>query len=121
MFAVVAIFLAALGIYGVMAYNVAQRTQEIGVRMALGAAPRDVVSMIIGQGFRLVLAGLALGLVAAWFSAQLLASLLHGVEPHDPPTFAFGPHLLALVALLACYLPSRRATRIDPLHALRGE
>ena len=121
MFAVVALFLAALGIYGGMAYNVAQRTQEIGVRMALGAEPRNVVTMIIGQGFRLVLAGLALGLVAAWFSAQLLASLLHGVEPHDPPTFAFVPLLLALVALLACYLPSRRATRIDPLHALRGE
>lgn len=121
LFAGVALFLASLGIYGVMAYSVAQRTQEIGVRMALGAPPRTVVTMVIGQGLRLVLAGLALGFVLSWFGVHLLASLLHGVEPHDPPTFALVPLLLALVALLACYLPTRRATRIDPLAALRSE
>ncbi len=120
-FAVVALFLAALGIYGVMAYSVAQRTQEIGVRMALGAQPRTVVMMILRHGLRLVSIGLALGFVAAWFTAQLLVSLLHGIEPHDPPTFALVPLLLAAVALVACYLPSRRATLIDPIGALRSE
>jgi len=120
-FAGIALFLAALGIYGVMAYNVAQRTQEIGVRMALGAAPGTVVAMILRQGVWLVLAGLGLGFIGAWFAAQLLAGLLHGVSPHDPPTFAAVPALLAAVALLACWLPSRRATLIDPIIALRAD
>ncbi|MEY2880741.1 MAG: hypothetical protein RLZZ15_3121 [Verrucomicrobiota bacterium] len=120
-FAALALFLAALGIYGVMAYAVAQRTQEIGVRMALGAEPGSVVAMMLRQGLRLVGLGLALGFVSAWFAAQLLGSLLHGVSPHDPPTFALVPLLLAAVALFACWLPSRRATRIDPIEALRAE
>jgi putative ABC transport system permease protein len=120
-FAGIALLLASIGIYGVMAYSVAQRTQEIGVRMALGAQPRDVIGMVVRQGARLIVLGLALGLVAAYFTAQLLAGNLYGVSPHDPPTFAFVPLLLALVALLACYVPSRRATLIDPLSALRAE
>jgi len=120
-FAGVALFLAALGIYGVTAYSVAQRTQEIGVRLALGAEPGAVVAMLIRQGLRLIALGLALGFALSWFGAHLLASLLHGIEPHDPPTFALVPLLLATVALLACYLPSRRATRIDPNTALRSE
>ncbi len=120
-FGALALFLAALGIYGVMAYSVAQRTQEIGVRMALGAQPGAVVSMILRHGLRLVGLGLVLGFVIAWFAAQLLTSILHGISPHDPPTFALVPLLLAAVALLACYLPSRRATLIDPITALRAE
>jgi putative ABC transport system permease protein len=120
-FAGIALFLAAIGIYGVMAYSVSQRTQEIGVRMALGAQPRTVVVMMLRQGLRLVGLGLAAGFACAWFAAQLLASVLYGISPHDPPTFTLVPLLLALVALLACYLPSRRATRIDPMVALRAE
>jgi putative ABC transport system permease protein len=119
--AAVALFLAALGIYGVTAYSVSLRTQEIGVRMALGAEPGAVVRMVLKQGVLLVLCGLVLGFVVAWFTAQLLAGALHGIEPHDPPTFALVPLFLATVALAACYLPSRRATRIDPNIALRSE
>ncbi len=120
-FAGVALLLAAIGIYGVMAYTVAQRTQEIGVRMALGAQPRDVIAMVVRQGVRLVALGLGLGFLAAYGTAGLLAGNLYGVSPHDPPTFALVPLLLAVVALLACYLPSRRATLIDPMVALRSE
>jgi putative ABC transport system permease protein len=120
-FAGIALFLASLGIYGVMAYSVAQRTQEIGVRMALGAEPAAVILMVLKQGLLLIVVGLVLGFIGAWFIAQLLSSLLHGVEPHDPPTFACVPALLALVALVACWLPSRRATRIDPNAALRAD
>ncbi|MBI5767112.1 MAG: ABC transporter permease [Verrucomicrobia bacterium] len=120
-FAGIALFLAAIGIYGVMACSVSQRTQEIGVRMALGAQPGAVVAMILRQGLRLVGLGLALGFVGAWFAAQLLTTVLYGISPHDPPTFALVPLLLALVALAACYLPSRRATLIDPITALRAE
>jgi predicted permease len=120
-FGVLALFLASLGIYGVMAYSVSQRTQEIGVRMALGAHPHTVVAMMLRQGLRLVGLGLVIGFVGAWFATQLLGSLLHGVQPHDPPTFALVPLLLASVALLACYLPSRGATLIDPLVALRAD
>ena len=119
--AAVALFLAAIGIYGVMAYNVAQRTQEIGVRIALGAPPDSVVSMMLHAGVRLIAAGLALGFVFAWFAALALESQLYGVSPHDPPTFALVPLLLAAVGLLACYVPSRRATLISPLAALRAE
>ncbi len=120
-FAGIALFLAAIGIYGVMAYNVSQRTQEIGVRMALGAQPGTVVAMVLRQGLRLVGFGLGAGLVASWFAASLLAGSLYGISPHDPPTFAFVPLLLAAVALLACWLPSRRAVRVDPMVALRTE
>ncbi len=120
-FACIALFLASLGIYGVMSYSVAQRTQEIGVRMALGAEPSAVVSMMLRQGLRLVVIGLVLGFIGAWIAAQSLASLLYGVSPHDPPTFAAVPLLLAAVALAACWLPSRRATLVPPVIALRSE
>lgn len=120
-FAGIALFLAAIGIYGVMSYTVSQRTQEIGIRMALGAQSGTVIQMILRQGLRLVALGLGLGFAGAWFVALALTGMLHGIEPHDPPTFALVPLLLALVALLACYVPSRRATRIDPMVALRAE
>jgi putative ABC transport system permease protein len=120
-FAVVALLLASIGIYGVMAFSVAQRTQEIGVRMALGAQPGDVVRMVVRQGATLVLLGLAIGGVAAYFTAQLLAGSLYGVSPHDPSTFVLVPLLLALVALLACLVPAHRATKVDPMIALRAE
>ncbi len=120
-FAGVALALASIGIYGVMSYTVAQRTQEIGVRMALGAQPHDVMRMVVRNGLRLVGTGLVLGFVAAFFTANLLAGNLYGVSPHDPPTFALVPLLLASVALLACWLPTRRATQIDPNAALRAE
>jgi putative ABC transport system permease protein len=119
-FALTALFLAAIGIYGVMAYSVTQRTQEIGLRMALGAQPGQVIKLFLRQGLRLVAVGLALGFVGAWIVAHLLQSLLFGISPHDPPTFAIVPILLAAVAILACWLPSRRATRIDPNVALRA-
>jgi putative ABC transport system permease protein len=120
-FAGVALLLACIGIYGVTAYSVAQRTQEIGVRMALGAQPTEVVRMVVRQGLHLVGTGLAIGFVAAFFTAELLTGTLYGVSPHDPPTFAVVPLLLAIIALFACWLPTRRATRIDPNAALRAE
>ncbi len=120
-FAIIALLLAAIGIYGVTAYSVSQRTQEIGVRMALGAQPSTVITMVVSEGAQLVAIGLVLGFAAAWAVAQLLAGMLHGIDPHDPPTFATVPLLLSAVALLACYVPSRRATRIDPIVALRTE
>ena len=116
-----ALALAALGIYGVLSTTVAQRTSEIGIRMALGARSADVVRMVVRQGMRLTLAGLAIGLAAALASAPVLRSLLFGVGAQDPFTFAFVSGLLAAVALLASYLPARRASRIEPLIALRHE
>lgn len=120
-FAIIALFLAAIGIYGVTAYSVSQRTQEIGVRMALGAAPAAVVRLVVQEGARLVAVGLTLGFIVAWGVARLMAGMLHGIEPHDPPTFAAVPLVLAVVALVACYVPGRRATLIDPIVALRSE
>lgn len=121
LFAAIALFLACIGIYGVMSYSVSQRTQEIGVRMALGAQPREVISMVVRQGFRLIFLGLVSGLVCAAVAVQFFAGYLYGVSPHDPPTFILVPLALAVIALVACYLPSRRATRIDPMVALRAE
>jgi len=120
-FGILAIVLAAIGIYGVMSYVVASRTREIGVRIALGAARRDVLMLIIGQGMTLALIGLGIGLLIAFGVAQLVAKLLFGVSPFDPITFAGVSLLLGVVAMLACYIPARRAVKVDPLVALRYE
>jgi ABC-type antimicrobial peptide transport system permease subunit len=104
-----------------MTYNVTQRVQELGVRLALGAQPREVIRLVVRHGLRLVGYGLTAGLVAAFFLANFLGKVLYGVSPHDPPTFAVVPLLLAVVALLACWIPSRRATFIEPNAALRAE
>jgi putative ABC transport system permease protein len=120
-FAAVALALAAIGIYGIIAYAVTERTHEIGVRLALGAQRRDVVSMIVGQGMAMTAAGTAVGIVAALMTARLMTGLLFGVSAIDPLTFVVIPLLVAAVALVACWLPARRATTVDPLVALRTE
>jgi putative ABC transport system permease protein len=120
-FAGMALLLAAVGLYGVMAYAVAQRTREIGIRMALGAHPRAVMAMVLGRGGRLTLAGLVLGAPAAFGLARLLSKMLFAVGVADPVTFAAVASLLAAVAMAACYIPARRAMQVDPVVALRYE
>ena len=120
-FAAVALALAAIGIYGVMTYTVNERTHEIGIRMALGAGPAAVLRLVLRQGLKLALVGLALGLIASLAVTRVLANFLYDVKPTDPATFAAVSLLLVAIALLAAYNPARRAARIDPLVALRSE
>jgi len=124
LFGLIAQQLAAIGLYGVMAYAVTQRTQEIGIRMALGADRRSVLMMVVRHGMVLTAIGIAIGLVAAYVLTKYLESLtsmLFGVEARDPWTFAIIAGLLGAVALIACLVPARRATKVDPLMALRYE
>ncbi len=120
-FAIVALALAALGVYGVVAYAVSERTHEIGIRMALGAARSNVVRMIVAQGMWSVMAGLVVGLFAAWAATRLIAGLLYGVEPHDTATFAVTTLALGSIACLACVVPALKAALVDPATALRAE
>jgi putative ABC transport system permease protein len=120
-FAGIALLLATAGVFGVMAYSVSRRTREIGVRVALGAGSRDVLAMILGQGLRTVLIGVVIGVAASLALTRAIQSLLFGVTATDPLTYAAVTLLLMAVALLACYLPARRAAKVDPMVALRYE
>ena len=121
LFALTALLLAGLGIYGVISYMVSERTHEIGIRIALGADRRSILRMVLRQGLGLAIIGAAVGLVAALIVSHLMAGLLYGVRPTDPLTFAGVALLLIGVGLLACYIPARRVLRVDPLVALRYE
>ena len=120
-FGFLALLLATIGIYGLKAYDVSRRTREIGIRMALGATRGDVERLVMREGLRTTLAGLAIGLLLAAGLGRLLASLLYRVSPFDPIVIAIAAVTLSTAAMLACYLPARRATRIVPLEALRSE
>jgi putative ABC transport system permease protein len=121
MFAGLALLITVAGIGGIVAFSVSQRSHEIGIRMALGARRNAVVGMVLRQGLSMALAGLAIGVAGAWWSAPLLASLLFETEPGDPLTFAAAAAVLVAATLVACLLPARRATAIDPVVALRVE
>jgi ABC-type antimicrobial peptide transport system permease subunit len=118
-FSLTAVGLAVIGIYGVLAYSVAERRRELGIRLALGAERADVLLLVVRQGLMLAAGGIAIGLVAALLLTRSMASLLYGVGAHDPATFAVAPMLFLCVALLASYLPAQRATKVDPAKTLR--
>jgi putative ABC transport system permease protein len=120
-FAVIALLLATAGVFGVMAHSVSRRTREIGVRVALGASSRDVLTMVLGQGLRTVLTGIVIGVAGALALTRAIEGLLFEVKAADPLTFAAVTLLLLATALLACYLPARRAAKVDPMVALRYE
>jgi putative ABC transport system permease protein len=119
-FAVIALVLASGGLFGVVSYLVTQRDHELGVRLALGGQPRDILRLVVADGMQMALGGILIGLAGAWFATRALRGLLFGVSAADPLTWGGVALLLALVAFLASYLPARRATRIDPVTALRG-
>jgi ABC-type antimicrobial peptide transport system permease subunit len=121
LFAALALIQALIGIYGVMSYAVTQRRQELGIRMALGAHSGNILSLVLKRGMKLTLIGLALGLIGAVASTRLLRDMLFGIKPFDPLTFAAMTLLLVCISLVACFLPARRATKVDPMNVLRNE
>jgi ABC-type antimicrobial peptide transport system permease subunit len=120
-FSGIALLLAVVGLYGVMSYSVAQRTREFGVRVALGAKVRDLLQLVVSQGMKLVAVGLVVGVAGSLALTRVLSGFLFGVQPTDPGTFAVVSALLVIVGALACWLPARRATKVDPVVALRAE
>lgn len=120
-FGILGLLIAAVGLYGVISYAVKRRTREIGIRLALGARNDNIQRLIVRQGISLTAIALAIGMAAAWFASRVLSSVLYGIQPHDLLTFTAAPLFLSFVALLACWEPSRRAAKVQPITALRHE